>query len=492
MRKDLDYEIDAADSLLDVLLIMEKVILKNTHVGTLAFVKEVYKEYDEDGYGILICDPFPLNQGQEQYSIQAYYFNRDLEFSPNDKVLIVFTDLNFISNLNVNDNKPRETQDNIFHSLKCGVVIPFSAAGGESGKYVRYDTNTQGLTTIEKQNARINIGAGTSNFSGAYGDLSGKPDLSIYAKSDDLATVATSGDYNDLLNKPDLSIYAEKDWVEDNYKIKNKEFLVLGYEVIKPAQYITASTPIKILFGRKKSKSFCEKETKVSVSLQGKEIYGKKIGNRISRYSFNLLPNTGYSFNSLLFNMLGSTFNYIFSYTSGYYLFEDAGWVNGNPSQELFETFRKMFPNNISENNYNNDDQVTPGDEKISIPNAYYIQFLLSSGYMTEDYELLAEDFLKKINSDLYIDRGKSWYNTFNDTLLDDLYHELISDISYRTRVMIKFVKDFNQIDNEHPWTGEMSNYWLELQIGFNIQVVPNQNDFIGTIGFHFTKKRFS
>lgn len=36
---------------------------------------------------------------------------------------------------------------------------------------------SQGLTSTEKSNARANIGAGTSNFSGRYDDLTGKPDL---------------------------------------------------------------------------------------------------------------------------------------------------------------------------------------------------------------------------------------------------------------------------------------------------------------------------
>lgn len=45
--------------------------------------------------------------------------------------------------------------------------------------------------------------------SGDYDDLIDKPDLSIYAQSANLATVATSGDYDDLIDKPDLSIYAE-------------------------------------------------------------------------------------------------------------------------------------------------------------------------------------------------------------------------------------------------------------------------------------------
>ena len=45
---------------------------------------------------------------------------------------------------------------------------------------------------------------GTSNFSGAYADLTGKPDLSIYVQSVNLATVATTGSYDDLTEKPTI------------------------------------------------------------------------------------------------------------------------------------------------------------------------------------------------------------------------------------------------------------------------------------------------
>ena len=63
----------------------------------------------------------------------------------------------------------------------------------DTNGYVRYDTNTQGLDATQKTNARANIGAGTSDFSGSYTDLSNKPTF---------ASVATSGNYNDLINKP--------------------------------------------------------------------------------------------------------------------------------------------------------------------------------------------------------------------------------------------------------------------------------------------------
>ncbi len=47
-------------------------------------------------------------------------------------------------------------------------------------------------------------------FSGDYGDLSNKPDLSVFARTASLAAVATSGDYSDLSGTPDLTVYATK------------------------------------------------------------------------------------------------------------------------------------------------------------------------------------------------------------------------------------------------------------------------------------------
>ena len=89
--------------------------------------------------------------------------------------------------------------------------------------YVKYTAQT--LTDAQKSQARSNIGAGTSNFDGTWGSLSGKPnvvqstgnstsdvmsqkavtdELNKKANSTDLAKVATSGSYNDLSNKPTI------------------------------------------------------------------------------------------------------------------------------------------------------------------------------------------------------------------------------------------------------------------------------------------------
>lgn len=64
-------------------------------------------------------------------------------------------------------------------------------------------TNDSGFTTqtwVETQ--------GYSKFSGSYNDLNDKPDLSIYAQSSNLSTVATTGSYNDLTDKPTLATVA--------------------------------------------------------------------------------------------------------------------------------------------------------------------------------------------------------------------------------------------------------------------------------------------
>lgn len=68
-------------------------------------------------------------------------------------------------------------------------------------------TNDAGyITGIDSTMVTTALGytPGTSNFDGAYNSLTGKPDLSIYAQSANLATVATSGSYNDLTNKPSI------------------------------------------------------------------------------------------------------------------------------------------------------------------------------------------------------------------------------------------------------------------------------------------------
>lgn len=124
MKQSLETKISNADSLLDVLLLLKEKTLMDTHVSTLAYVDEIQIEKtDENKFGLVKCKPFPLDEDREEYSVFAYYFNKDSEFNKNDIVLILYTDLNFISGLDSVDNKPKPTRDLIYHSTKYGIII---------------------------------------------------------------------------------------------------------------------------------------------------------------------------------------------------------------------------------------------------------------------------------------------------------------------------------------------------------------------------------
>ena len=75
--------------------------------------------------------------------------------------------------------------------------------------------------------------------------IQNKPDLSIYAESADLATVATSGDYDDLINKPTIpAAQIQSDWDQaDNTQvdfIKNKPYVPVYTENETPYQLRTS------------------------------------------------------------------------------------------------------------------------------------------------------------------------------------------------------------------------------------------------------------
>lgn len=97
-----------------------------------------------------------------------------------------------------------------------GIVVPTEVGGGGSQYAVLY--TEQELTEEQQMQARANIGAGTSDFSGSYNDLKGSPEipksLSELSEDSDHRTVSDaekeswnqksnfSGDYGDLNNKP--------------------------------------------------------------------------------------------------------------------------------------------------------------------------------------------------------------------------------------------------------------------------------------------------
>ena len=70
-----------------------------------------------------------------------------------------------------------------------------------------YVTNTSLGNTLNNYVTSDDLADGSVTVSLDYDELQNKPDLSIYAKTEDLATVATTGAYADLTGTPDLSNY---------------------------------------------------------------------------------------------------------------------------------------------------------------------------------------------------------------------------------------------------------------------------------------------
>lgn len=84
----------------------------------------------------------------------------------------------------INSISVNGTAQTIDANKNVDISVPTSDSDLTNDRYVRYDTASQGLNDTQKGNARTNIGAGTSSFSGSYDDLSNKPTLGTAAALD--------------------------------------------------------------------------------------------------------------------------------------------------------------------------------------------------------------------------------------------------------------------------------------------------------------------
>lgn len=87
-----------------------------------------------------------------------------------------------VGNIQTNNAKVSNVQADWNATTGLAVVlnkpsIPTKTSDLTNDRFVRYDTNSQGLSSTQQSNARANIGAGTSNFSGSYNDLTNKPTI---------------------------------------------------------------------------------------------------------------------------------------------------------------------------------------------------------------------------------------------------------------------------------------------------------------------------
>lgn len=107
------------DDNLEVLLTLKRNIFKNLKVASLGQVTKI-------GSDIINVTLFPLYKEETNVVIDCYKL-KDLELKPNDVVLILFLDRNFIQNLKQIKNNQSKTNLDVnnveLHSLKYGIII---------------------------------------------------------------------------------------------------------------------------------------------------------------------------------------------------------------------------------------------------------------------------------------------------------------------------------------------------------------------------------
>ena len=142
----LSTKLDWVTAFQDVLLVFEKMINKNIHVGGVGIFKNTVSAYDSNrGYGIASVSPIPLEKGRESYNINAYYI-ADYSFNSDELVVILYSDLSFVENLNYDKKSQRETDDKNYHTQMNAIIIPAVKQGepGESAYEVAVDNGFVG------------------------------------------------------------------------------------------------------------------------------------------------------------------------------------------------------------------------------------------------------------------------------------------------------------------------------------------------------------
>ena len=103
----------------DVLKDATNKAIDKVNVATLAYV-ENERDTRNDKYDIITVSPFPLEEGQKSYTIRAYA-RKGEDVREGDIVVVLFTNKNFINNLD--HNTPQESSNQESHPITCGVIV---------------------------------------------------------------------------------------------------------------------------------------------------------------------------------------------------------------------------------------------------------------------------------------------------------------------------------------------------------------------------------
>ena len=150
---------DRVTSLIDILNLYKESIKNELHVGTIALYKEIVKPFDyETGYGIINILPMPLNKNDASTLQQCYYF-KDESFTNNQIVTIIYTDLNFDTNLKTNKNEPIKNDNPLLHNKSSAVLVSTNSVQ-KGPKLLGTTTVSSNVITFKNIDLSINNGIG--------------------------------------------------------------------------------------------------------------------------------------------------------------------------------------------------------------------------------------------------------------------------------------------------------------------------------------------
>ena len=175
----------------------KKSTMNSTKADLVLAAGELFVEYPDSGIGTGVCK-FKIGDGKTKYSELPYAIGNGGEIITISEVDVDSIDTAIallVSGKSINDfsstvKKTLQLLNTAYSNHSSNKSNPHGVTAaqlglGKVGNFKAVSTeNSQGLNGTEQANARANIGAGTSSFSGAYNDLSGKPTLGTAAAKD--------------------------------------------------------------------------------------------------------------------------------------------------------------------------------------------------------------------------------------------------------------------------------------------------------------------
>ena len=300
-------------------------------------------------------------------------------------------------------------------SVVTGYEFEFNAKIPQSPMYYLQYVE-QDLTEEEQAQARANIGAGTSSFSGSYNDLTNKPSFADVATSGsyndltdtpNLSNVATSGDYEDLINTPNFAFVAYSGSYTD--LINTPEFADVAYT---GSYNSLTNRPNAVLFSSQ------------TLSPEQQETARNNIGAGISNFDGNYDSLTNAPTNVSFFNN-----------DAGYLTEATMTFVSYAEPQALLDTEKQQARTNIGAGTSNFSGDYNDLSNKPTIPNSTS-DLTNDSGFITNAVADLVNYYDKTYIDNLELGGGTDLSNyytkdeTYSKAEVDNLVDNIEIDLS--------------------------------------------------------------